>query len=158
MNPYILLGIIVVTAYILQTIFSLKQIKNFNLAYGRLRGKGKVAIGRRSGKIQSGTIFMFALDSQDEIQDAMVMQGVTVFAKFKEKPAYIGEKLTNLTLDHSLVAKENKLVQQAIIDAKTLLVKVREQDYQENVPVSPFAMLKIQLLDYGQQIKGFVKK
>ncbi|MCH4168733.1 MAG: transcriptional regulator GutM [Streptococcaceae bacterium] len=158
MHPYILLGIIMIIAYILQIIFSLKQIKNFNIAYSRLRKKGKVAIGRRSGKVQSGTIFMFAINSQDEIQDAMLMQGVTVFAKFKTKADYIGENLNQLTSNHPLVTKENKLVQSAILDAKELLIKVRQQDYQENIPVSPIGMLKIQILGYGQQIKGLVKK
>lgn len=158
MHPYILVGLFMLGAYILQTIFSLKQIKHFNQIYSQLRQQGKVAIGRRPGKIQSGTIFMVAVDNQGKILDAMVMQGVTVLAKFKERPKYINELITDLTLHHPIVANENKLIRQAILDARDLYIKVQNNDYHEKMPLSPFSMLKVQATGYSQQLRGFFKK
>lgn len=158
MHPYILLGLVLLGAYLLQTVFSLKQIKHFNAVYSKLRAKGKVAIGRRPGKIQSGTIFMFALDNHGNILDATAMQGVTVLAKFKDKSDYIGEKITSLSMDHPVVAKENKLVKQAVLDAKDLYIKVSNNDYHEEPALSPFSMLKVQAVGYGHQLKNVLKK
>lgn len=157
MHPYILVGLFMLGAYVLQTIFSLKQIKHFNQSYSRLREQGKVAIGRRPGKIQSGTIFMFAVDNQGKILDAMMMQGVTVLARFKERPKYIDEFITELTVNHPIVKKENKLVRQAVLDAKDLYVKVQNNDYHEETPLSPFSLLKVQAVGYGRHLKGFFK-
>ncbi len=60
MEQAFIIGGIVITAYILQIVFGMKQLKNFNQVYSELRKKGRVAIGRRAGKVQSGTIVMFA--------------------------------------------------------------------------------------------------
>ena len=62
MEQAFIIGGIVITAYILQIVFGMKQLKNFNQVYSELRKKGRVAIGRRAGKVQSGTIVMFAVD------------------------------------------------------------------------------------------------
>lgn len=90
MDSIYILGAVVIVAYILQIIFGLKQLKHFNTTYSELRKKGRVAIGRRSGKIKAGTIVMFAVDRKGMILDAKRMQGVTVVARFKSMPSYIG--------------------------------------------------------------------
>ena len=145
MNTWLLIGIIAVIAYVIQIIFGLRQIKHFNQVYGSLRKQGKVAIGRRPGKIKSGTIAMFALDQKGDVLDAKIMQGVTVMAKFKNKSQYIGENIINLTQTHDKVSKENKLTQSAIIDARKLYLAVASQNYQESTTLSPFTMLRVQL-------------
>lgn len=82
MEQAFIIGGIVITAYILQIVFGMKQLKNFNQVYSELRKKGRVAIGRRAGKVQSGTIVMFAVDRRGHVLDARKMQGVTVLARF----------------------------------------------------------------------------
>lgn len=84
MNAMIVLGSLVLAAYALQIMFGLRQIKHFNQVYAVLRRQGRVAIGRRAGKVKSGTIVMFALDKEGRVLDARKMQGVTVAARFKK--------------------------------------------------------------------------
>lgn len=131
MNPFIIIGIVVIGAYILQVIFGIRQLKNFNLTYQRLRHQGRVAIGRRSGRIQAGTIVMFAITDEGIVLDAFCMQGVTVLASFKHLPAYIGEDLHYLDHYHPLVQEENRLLQTAIEDARNVFVCVEAGTYKD---------------------------
>lgn len=85
MDKIVIFGIIVILAYVVQIILGMKQLKHFNKVYAELRKKGRVAIGRRSGKIKSGTIVMFAIDKEGLVLDARKMQGVTVAAHFKQR-------------------------------------------------------------------------
>ncbi|MHC5228980.1 transcriptional regulator GutM [Enterococcus sp. LJL99] len=158
MHPYIIIALVIVGAYILQIVFSLKQIRHFNESYSRLRRQGKVAIGKRPGKIRAGTISMFALDEQGTILDALTMQGVTVAAKFKAKKQYVGTNITDLTQKHPLVTKENKLVSASMLNAKEIYIKVMNQDYTEESSLSPFTMLKMETTYYAQKMKSKLLK
>lgn len=135
MNSIYMLGAIVIMAYVLQLILGLQQLKNFNKTYLELRKKGHVAIGRRSGKIKSGTIVMFAVDIKGNVLDARKMQGVTVLAQFKSMPDYIGQDIHYFDTYNPLVRKENKLLQIAIEDARELYLRVEAGNYKE-VPKS----------------------
>ncbi|HAP9885356.1 TPA: transcriptional regulator, partial [Enterococcus faecium] len=54
MNDMYLFIVFAASAYVLQAVISWKQLKHFNQTYSELRRKGKVAIGKRPGKIRSG--------------------------------------------------------------------------------------------------------
>lgn len=90
-----------------------------------------MAIGRRSGKIKAGTIVMFAVDQKGIIIDARKMQGVTVLAKFRLLPQYIGTDIHYIDNYHPLVRTENKLVQQAMVNAREIYLRVELGNYQE---------------------------
>lgn len=120
MDKIVIFGIIVILAYVVQIILGMKQLKHFNKVYAELRKKGRVAIGRRSGKIKSGTIVMFAIDKEGLVLDARKMQGVTVAAHFKQMPNFIGQDIHYFDTYNPLVRNENKLVQIAIEDAREL--------------------------------------
>ena len=135
MNSIYILGAVVIVAYILQILLGLQQLKNFNKTYSELRKKGRVAIGRRAGKIKSGTIVMFAVDANGMVLDARKMQGVTVLATFKSMPDYVGQDIHYFDTYNPLVRKENKLLQIAIEDARELYLRVEAGNYKE-VPKS----------------------
>lgn len=59
-------GAFVIGAYLLQVVLGMKQIKHFNQTYQELRRKGKVAIGRRAGKVKAGTIVLFAVNKKGQ--------------------------------------------------------------------------------------------
>lgn len=84
----------------------MKQIKHFNQNYQELRQLGKVAIGRRAGKLKAGTIILFAVDSQGKILAARKMQGVTVLAKFHPLPQYVNEDIHYMDHYHPLVQRK----------------------------------------------------
>ncbi|KAF1305741.1 transcriptional regulator GutM [Candidatus Enterococcus willemsii] len=151
-------GAFVVGAYILQVLFGMKQIKHFNQTYQELRRKGKVAIGRRAGKVKAGTIILFAVDEHGNILDARKMQGVTVLAKFHPLPAYIGEDIHYMDKYHPMVRKENKLIQQAMENAREIYLRVELGNYQEEQPLSPFAGAKIQIQLWKHQMQAKMKR
>lgn len=131
MDKIVIFGIIVILAYVVQIILGVKQLKHFNKVYAELRKKGRVAIGRRSGKIKSGTIVMFAIDKEGLVLDARKMQGVTVAAHFKQMPNFIGQDIHYFDTYNPLVRNENKLVQIAIEDARELFLRMEAGSYQD---------------------------
>lgn len=131
MDKIVIFGIIVILAYVVQIILAMKQLKHFNKVYAELRKKGRVAIGRRSGKIKSGTIVMFAIDKEGLVLDARKMQGVTVAAHFKQMPNFIGQDIHYFDTYNPLVRNENKLVQIAIEDARELFLRMEAGSYQD---------------------------
>ena len=146
MDSIYILGAVVIVAYILQIIFGLKQLKHFNTTYSELRKKGRVAIGRRSGKIKAGTIVMFAVDRKGMILDAKRMQGVTVVARFKSMPSYIGQDIHYLDTYNPVVRKENKLLQIAIEDAREIFLRIEAGNYKDVPKFAP-------VLNVGNQLK-----
>ena len=146
MDSIYILGAVVIVAYILQIIFGLKQLKHFNTTYSELRKKGRVAIGRRSGKIKAGTIVMFAVDRKGMILDAKRMQGVTVVARFKSMPSYIGQDIHYQDTYNPVVRKENKPLQSAIEDARELFLRIEAGNYKDVPKFAP-------VLNVGNQLK-----
>ncbi|HCM86350.1 MULTISPECIES: transcriptional regulator GutM [Enterococcus] len=138
------LGAIAIIAYILQIFLGMKQIKNFNSVYIRMKRKGKVAIGRRPGRIASGTILLLGVDSTGIIQEAEMMQGTSILARFKPRPQFTGIDIHQLT-DSSILTNENKLTRQAAANAQKIYLEVEKGNHQDKAPVSPIFNLGNQL-------------
>ncbi|WP_176541054.1 MULTISPECIES: transcriptional regulator GutM [unclassified Bacillus (in: firmicutes)] len=102
-------------AFIFQMALGYLQIKHFSKAYAELRRIGKVAIGKKPGKIRSGTIVMFAVTNSGKILKAKKIQGVTVMAKVKDMPGFEDKNIN--TLEEKNLTQCNKLLKLAILDA-----------------------------------------
>ena len=152
MNTWLLIGIIAVIAYVIQIIFGLRQIKHFNQVYQKLRQQGRVAIGRRPGRIKSGTIMLFALDANGVITDTQKMQGISVISKFKQLNQFNGIELQALTSYHPLVSKELKITRQTIENARELYLRVQSGDYQESSPLSLVDKLRMHAMVVRKQL------
>ena len=107
--------IFIVVAFIFQMALGFLQIKHFSKAYAELRRIGKVAIGKKPGKIRSGTIVMFAVTNSGKILKAKKIQGVTVMAKVKDMPGFEDKNIR--TLEEKDLTQCNKLLKLAILDA-----------------------------------------
>lgn len=140
----LVLGAIAIIAYILQIFLGMKQIKNFNSVYIRMKRKGKVAIGRRPGKIASGTILLLGVDHTGLIKDAEMMQGTSIFARFKPRPQFVGIDIHHLT-EAPMLMKENKLTRQAAANAQKIYLEVEQGNHREEAPVSPIFNIGNQL-------------
>jgi glucitol operon activator protein len=114
MQIYVIM-IFMAAAFLIQMALGYLQIKHFSKAYAELRKIGKVAIGKKPGRIRSGTIVMFAISNKGNILKAKKMQGVTVMATFKDLPGFEGKNLGNLK--EADMAHCNKLLKAAILDA-----------------------------------------
>ncbi|AND80094.1 transcriptional regulator GutM [Streptococcus pantholopis] len=157
MNPIITLGLLITTAYIIQIFLGLRQIKHFNQVYTAMRRQGRVAIGRRAGKIRSGTIVLFAIDKTGKVLDAKRMQGVTIAAHFKPMPAYIGQDIHYFDRYNPLVRQENKLLQTAIEDAREIFLRTEAGNYEETPQPAPLSNLADQVKLLPAQLKLHLK-
>ncbi|HEL0262709.1 TPA: transcriptional regulator GutM [Streptococcus equi subsp. zooepidemicus] len=131
MSFMVIFGLFVIAAYLFQLLLGLRQLKHFNAVYASLRRQGRVAIGRRAGKIRAGTIVMFALDQSGKVLDARQMQDVTVAARFKPMPAYIGQDIHYFDRYNPLIRRENKLLRLAIEDAREVFLRVEAGVYED---------------------------
>lgn len=64
------IALVIGLAFVIQFVLSSFQMKNFNNEFVRLRRKGKVAIGRKSGGFHAGAIVMFRIDEKGIIQES----------------------------------------------------------------------------------------
>lgn len=113
----ILFGVMVMSAFALQYYLGFKQIKTFGNEYTKMRREGKVAIGRRPGKIQAGVIVMFSLDCSGMIRYGKKIQGTTILAKFQDFNIFNGKKISEITLDDEEMKSEIKITREAVMNA-----------------------------------------
>ena len=114
MNFFIIM-IFIAGAFVVQMGLGFLQIKHFSKAYAELRRIGKVAIGKKPGRIRSGTIVLFAVSNSGKILKAKKMQGVTVMAAVKDLHGFEDKNIK--TLSEQDLAHCNKLLKLAILDA-----------------------------------------
>ncbi|KAA9030008.1 transcriptional regulator [Niallia endozanthoxylica] len=111
----IVIMVFIAGAFLVQMGLGFFQLKHFSKAYAELRRIGKVAIGKKPGKIRSGTIVLFAVSKSGRILKAKKMQGVTVMATFKDLQGFEDKNIRHLTDED--MAHCNKLLKAAIQDA-----------------------------------------
>lgn len=114
MSPF-KIGVIVLLAFVLQTVFTVVQIKSYQKKLSQMMKRGKVTIGREKGMISSGCVVLLRVDDQFEITEAQYMKGMTVFNRFKEFPDLVGKN----TLDSEkwMIEIKNKRVKNAVDNA-----------------------------------------
>lgn len=105
----IIAGIII---WVIQGVFGLFQVRNFNSNFVEMRKKGKVATGFNRGRFFSGTIVLIRIDDDANIEEVRCMQGVTVLAKFKELKGLENKNL--LSLQEEDLKNFNKLIRKAV--------------------------------------------
>ena len=71
----ILIGLIVVGAFLLQGLFGIFQIKNFSRNYRELRllGPYRILIGKNPKRFFSGSLMLIAIDNDGNIKEARLM-------------------------------------------------------------------------------------
>lgn len=105
-------------AFAAQYFFTFIQMRSFSKHYGRLRAKGRVAIGRKKGCFHAGAIALLAIDGEGRIMEASYMQGVTVLARFKSlKPGLEGKDMGTITQEDCKAMHLAKPLTKAILDA-----------------------------------------
>lgn len=115
MDPVIFIIVSLIAVYLLNIFLGYLQLKDFNKNYIELKRKGRVAIGRKKGRISSGTIVLILIDEYGAIVETRKMQGVTVLARVKVFEGLVGKDLGDIT--KSDLAEYNKLLKKAILDA-----------------------------------------
>ena len=126
MNSVTFLIITGIIVWILNFIFGLLQIRNFNKNYIELRKLGKVAIGRKKGRLSSGTIVLIRIKDDGLIVESRKMQGVTVVARVKSFEGLEGRYIGEITEND--LKNFNKPLKKAILDAVKNYTKFKMEE------------------------------
>lgn len=126
-------------AYFIQLVFTLIQMKNFNMNFKKLRSLGRVSIGKKKGGFLAGSISMFAINDNGIILGGVCMSGVTVLARFKEINQLNGMNISSICEDD--LKYYTCSVRKSIIDAANNYNKITNGHEFEEVKV-PFKKLK----------------
>lgn len=132
--------LLAVVAWVLQLVLGMRQLRRFQHHVRTLRAaKGRVAIGKSKGRILAGTIMLLCIDEACHIVYGEVMQGFTVFARFRPFDKLNG--LSLLALDeaicraHGLDRQQAKAALSARKDYLDYEAKVQEEGKGAKQPV-----------------------
>lgn len=153
MSYFMIVAIGFLFALCLQFVFQMWQMKSFNIYYGKLRRKGRVAIGKSKGGFYAGAIVMFAIDQDGIIIDGSYMQGFTMLAKFKPWDRFNGYDVGGFTLENS---KELPVpLRRAVADASSNynVIMSGGEIEQKQGPISS-ALSKVSNVVYGSSKKS----
>ncbi|EDQ0626841.1 transcriptional regulator GutM [Salmonella enterica] len=88
------------------------QIARFNRAFDKLSQQGRVGVGRSGGRFKPRVVVVVALDEQQRVTDALLMKGLTVFARPVKIAAMQGKHLHELRPD--VIFPHDSLAQNAL--------------------------------------------
>lgn len=116
------IAIVVFALWIVQGILSYFQIKNFNGKLAKFKNYHKYGIGQVKGWLGKGTIVVLGIDSYNNIVDAEMMSGISVFARFKPLDVLKGHRLQEID---SLIEKMDRPVKTAVSKAVESVQQVK---------------------------------
>ena len=126
--------IVIGISFLLQGLMSFMQMKNFSDEFIKLRRKGKVSCGRKSGGLRAGAIVRFGIDDDGIITEARKLEGVTAFAKVKPMEGFEGRYIGSLTKEDA--PKSHVNLGRAIEDAALTYRKYTAGEVIEDTAVS----------------------
>ncbi len=138
------IGLLIAAMFLLQGVLSVFQMRHFAREFVKLRRRGKVACGRKSGGFHAGAIVMFLIDEEGIIQEGKKLMGVTCFARVTALPGFEGKFIGGLTEDD--LPKYGKNLRKAILDAKNTYNKFMAGEVIPEPP-SPFQRVGRTLAD-----------
>ena len=125
--------IVVGIAFLMQALLGFIQMRNLTDEFIKLRRKGKVAFGRKSGGFKAGAVVMFRIDEEGIVQEARKLEGTTAFARVKNMDGFEGRYLGDLTKEDA--PKHHVNLGKAIEDAALTYRKYTAGEEIENDPL-----------------------
>lgn len=92
---------------VIQALGTYVQVQQYKKAVRRLHKKGNIGIGSKRSRIRNN-IVIIACDNQGKIVDGELMEGLTVFTKFKQIPDIIGKDIFLLKEEYEALFKKEK--------------------------------------------------
>ena len=84
------IALVIGGAFLLQFVLSSFQMKDFNNEFIKMRRKGRVVVGRKSGGFHAGAIVLFRIDENGIILEGKKIEGVSFLAKVKDFTGFEG--------------------------------------------------------------------
>lgn len=138
MDNIFLFAAVIGIAFVIQFILSSFQMKNFANEFAKLRRKGRVVVGRKSGGFHAGAIVMFLIDDNGLILEAKKLEGTTFLARMKDFPGFEGIYVRDLSKE--MVPKSHKNLRKAVEDAA---LTYRKYTAGEEIPTPPSPFQKV---------------
>ena len=88
--------IVVGIAFLLQGVLGFFQMRHLTNEFLKLRRKGKVAFGRKSGGFRAGAVVMFLIDEDGIIREGKKLEGTTAFARVRPLEGFEGRYVGSL--------------------------------------------------------------
>ncbi|WP_350028836.1 transcriptional regulator GutM [Megamonas hypermegale] len=118
---------------VIQALGTYVQVQQYKKAVRRLHKKGNVGIGSRRSRLKNN-IVIIACDGEGIVVDAELMEGLTIFTKFKQIPEIIGKNIFSLREEYAAItSKKEQKRWRGHIEAIKALCNRLENDKLENV-------------------------
>lgn len=117
-KSYIIIILFLGVMFLLQYFLTYLQMNSFKKYFRKFIKVGKVAIGIKKGGLRSGSIVMFGVDNNGIIRNAAFINGITVFARFKENFDFNNINIKDIDKEVLAGTKFPKSLKQAILNAK----------------------------------------
>ena len=88
--------IVVGIAFLLQGVLGFFQMRHLTNEFLKLRRRGKVAFGRKSGGFRAGAVVMFLIDEDGIIREGKKLEGTTAFARVRPLEGFEGRYVGSL--------------------------------------------------------------
>ena len=107
MMDFTMLFVCLLAFMVIQALGTYVQVQQYKKAVRRLHKKGNIGIGSKRSRIRNN-IVIIACDNQGKIVDGELMEGLTVFTKFKQIPDIIGKDIFLLKEEYEALSKNVK--------------------------------------------------
>lgn len=113
----LIIGLFLVSAFLLQGALGFIQIKNFTKNFSELRRQGRVLIGKNPKRFNSGSLMLLSIADDGLIKEARIMKGVTIFAQFKSLSKLTDHYLQEVAADYDELHCFDRLTRQCLLNA-----------------------------------------
>ena len=145
-KSYIFIILFLGAMFMLQYFLTFLQMNSFKEYFRKFIKEGKVAIGIKKGGFRSGSIVMFGVDENGTIRNAAFINGITVFARFKENFDFNNINIKDIDKEVLAGTKFPKSLKQAILNAKENYLRAERG---EEIPMAKSPL---------QKFSGLIKK
>lgn len=104
---FTMLFICLLTFMIIQALGTYIQVQQYKKAVRRLHKKGNIGIGSKRSRLKNN-IVIIACNNQGDIVDGELMEGLTVFTKFKQIPEIVGKNIFSLREEYEAMSKKEQ--------------------------------------------------
>lgn len=145
-KSYIFIILFLGAMFMFQYFLTFLQMNSFKEYFRKFIKEGKVAIGIKKGGFKSGSIVMFGVDENGTIRNAAFINGITVFARFKENNDFNNINIKDIDKEVLAGTKFPKSLKQAMLNAKDNYLRAERG---EEIPMAKSPL---------QKFSGLIKK
>lgn len=108
---------------VMQVIGTHLQVKEYRRTVHKLHELGNLGIGSFRRRFGSGNIVIIACNSKGKITGGRIMQGMTIFTRFRELEGIVGKSIYQLKSEYLILQQKNKNYYKAHLQALEALEK-----------------------------------